>query len=359
MSEIPEIKSDLTADELAKLADKHLWDSDICKQIARHPNTSLETLKKLFIEYYQREVLSNPKINSLPNKDDILLELFYKTPDCFYDFGSYSFPSFYVEWAVNHPKTEVRKALASSHPFNLYILKKLAKDKDDEIRALIANNNYISDEIVNRLAEDKCLEVIKNLAQNPQTNHIVLWHLSNHSNKDVRVNAAKNRNIPLAIIEKLLQDRKDEVKVAIANNSKTPHFILESLLNNVQDIQSNERILAYIINNYNVTFTIKNRAYQIYKDNYAQFIESDILDFMVIKVRTDLEMKRLNWAKERGRNYLLKTYGKRSRLHLTDAEMIEFWQYLTSLPVTNNDNYIECMETELNDNIGSLEDIPF
>lgn len=55
------------------------------------------------------------------------------------------------------------------------------------------------------------------------------------------------------------------------------------------------------------------------------------LDFNEIRHKIDLEMKRLSWTKEQGRDYLLSTYGKRSRLHLTDEELLEFWHYLENL----------------------------
>ncbi|VEP15376.1 conserved hypothetical protein [Hyella patelloides LEGE 07179] len=56
------------------------------------------------------------------------------------------------------------------------------------------------------------------------------------------------------------------------------------------------------------------------------------LDFNEIRHKIDLEMKRLSWTKEQGRDYLLSTYGKRARLHLTDEELLEFWHYLENLP---------------------------
>jgi hypothetical protein len=56
------------------------------------------------------------------------------------------------------------------------------------------------------------------------------------------------------------------------------------------------------------------------------------LDFNEIRHKIDLEMKRLNWTKEEGRDFLVNTYGKRSRLHLTDEELLEFWHYLETLP---------------------------
>lgn len=55
-------------------------------------------------------------------------------------------------------------------------------------------------------------------------------------------------------------------------------------------------------------------------------------DFHDIKNRIDLEMKRLNWTKEQGRDYLLSTYGKRSRLHLTNEELLEFLGHIENLP---------------------------
>ncbi|VEP15723.1 Phage/plasmid primase, P4 family, C-terminal domain (fragment) [Hyella patelloides LEGE 07179] len=45
----------------------------------------------------------------------------------------------------------------------------------------------------------------------------------------------------------------------------------------------------------------------------------------------DHEMKRLGWSKEQGRQYLMERYNKKSRLHLTDEELLEFWDYLKNL----------------------------
>jgi hypothetical protein len=48
--------------------------------------------------------------------------------------------------------------------------------------------------------------------------------------------------------------------------------------------------------------------------------------------RTDIELKRLGWTQDQGRNYLLETYGKKSRHLLSDEELIEFCHYLESQP---------------------------
>lgn len=56
------------------------------------------------------------------------------------------------------------------------------------------------------------------------------------------------------------------------------------------------------------------------------------LEFSEIIVRSDVEMKRLGWTKVQGREYLIQTYGKRSRQVLSDEELLEFLYYLESLP---------------------------
>ncbi|MFM8297609.1 MAG: hypothetical protein ACKN9A_04085, partial [Microcystis aeruginosa] len=42
------------------------------------------------------------------------------------------------------------------------------------------------------------------------------------------------------------------------------------------------------------------------------------IDYSVLKTKIDVEMKRLAWTTEKGREYLISTYGKKSRLLLTN-----------------------------------------
>lgn len=60
--------------------------------------------------------------------------------------------------------------------------------------------------------------------------------------------------------------------------------------------------------------------------------DGQALDFSEIIARSDVEMKRLGWTKAQGRDYLVQTYGKRSRQVLSDAELLEFLYYLESQP---------------------------
>ena len=52
------------------------------------------------------------------------------------------------------------------------------------------------------------------------------------------------------------------------------------------------------------------------------------MDFNQVMAQIDVEMKRLKWTKEEGRDYLRSTYGKTSRIQLNDEEIIGFLGYL-------------------------------
>jgi hypothetical protein len=60
--------------------------------------------------------------------------------------------------------------------------------------------------------------------------------------------------------------------------------------------------------------------------------EIEAMDFNEIKQKTDIEIKRLSWTKDQGKEFLMSRYGKRSRLHLTDEQLLEFLRYLETLP---------------------------
>jgi hypothetical protein len=48
--------------------------------------------------------------------------------------------------------------------------------------------------------------------------------------------------------------------------------------------------------------------------------------------KIDVEMGRLNWTKPQGRDYLVRTFNKRSRQELTNDELLQFLGHLKSLP---------------------------
>ncbi|MBH8578039.1 hypothetical protein I8752_34870 [Nostocaceae cyanobacterium CENA369] len=56
------------------------------------------------------------------------------------------------------------------------------------------------------------------------------------------------------------------------------------------------------------------------------------IDFSQILAKTDAEMERLGLTTEWGRGYLIKAYGKRSRILITEEELLDFLKYLESQP---------------------------
>jgi len=56
------------------------------------------------------------------------------------------------------------------------------------------------------------------------------------------------------------------------------------------------------------------------------------VDLSDIIAQTDVELQRLGWDVNQGREFLEKTYGKRSRHDLTDEELLEFLLYLEAQP---------------------------
>ena len=58
------------------------------------------------------------------------------------------------------------------------------------------------------------------------------------------------------------------------------------------------------------------------------------VDLSDIIAQTDVELQRLGWSVNQGREFLEKTYGRRSRHDLSDEELLEFLLYLENLPTS-------------------------
>lgn len=56
------------------------------------------------------------------------------------------------------------------------------------------------------------------------------------------------------------------------------------------------------------------------------------MDLSEAMARTTVEIKRLRWTAEQGKDYLKRTYGKRGRSELNQEQLLDFLRYLESLP---------------------------
>ncbi|MBH8555403.1 hypothetical protein I8751_24275 [Nostocaceae cyanobacterium CENA357] len=69
-----------------------------------------------------------------------------------------------------------------------------------------------------------------------------------------------------------------------------------------------------------------NEHYNLNQDqNYLQIMPEKREGFIA---QTDTYLAQLNWTADQGREFLQQKYGKRSRLQLTDAEILDFIDYL-------------------------------
>ncbi|VEP11455.1 hypothetical protein H1P_1050006 [Hyella patelloides LEGE 07179] len=440
MEQLFSIKPDATAKDLEESIKSNANNIEVCKQVAKHPNTSPKTLKELF-GLVPVEVLNNPIIDLLILENpNFLTDLCKSCPDCFQDVP---LPLFFLEWAINHADSwllcsiaiatktpvsileklasyddrEVRYQVARNPNISENIIEKLAKDSDLDvlrgltenqktpshvlenlasnkhsyvrcfiarnpnisedvieklakdsdlevlrglaenqktphhvlenlafnkhsyIRSVVAINPNISEEMIEKLAKDREIKVLRGLAENQKTPHHILENLSQHQDNSIRQAVASNQNISLSIMKQFLRDKSNSVKAALARNKKMTFIFLNELAKNAINNQDTNEILPILLSirlNPNITLELEERLSQICIKTFQKLNSSQpfTLDFNEIREFTDLEMKRVSWTKEIGRNYLLKTYGKKSRLHLTDRELIEFCQHIINLPTS-------------------------
>ncbi|GAX39596.1 hypothetical protein NIES4075_05520 [Tolypothrix sp. NIES-4075] len=60
--------------------------------------------------------------------------------------------------------------------------------------------------------------------------------------------------------------------------------------------------------------------------------KSQPIDLSDVIAKTDVEIERLGWTKEQGKEHLKKTYGKLGRTLLTEEELLDFLRYLELQP---------------------------
>ncbi|AFY42296.1 hypothetical protein [Nostoc sp. PCC 7107] len=60
-----------------------------------------------------------------------------------------------------------------------------------------------------------------------------------------------------------------------------------------------------------------------------------------VLAKTDIELQRLGWTPEQGRDYLIKTYSKRGRTLLTESELLDFLRHLEAQPTPSEEFLIE------------------
>jgi hypothetical protein len=60
--------------------------------------------------------------------------------------------------------------------------------------------------------------------------------------------------------------------------------------------------------------------------------KSEPVNLSDVIAKTDVQIERLGWTPDQGKEYLIKTYGKRGRSLLSEEELLDFLRYLESQP---------------------------
>ncbi|MFM8298697.1 MAG: hypothetical protein ACKN9A_09935, partial [Microcystis aeruginosa] len=138
-------------------------------------------------------------------------------------------------------------------------------------------------------------------------------------------------------LPKPVASAKKSTKTAKVTETPRPEAKIEPELPQVKDIPLPEPeplLLEMEPDNYSLLSELPEEASSTEEEPPALepvVIIPEEIDYSVLKTKIDVEMKRLAWTTEKGREYLISTYGKKSRLLLTNEELLEFYNYLSSI----------------------------
>ena len=127
-------------------------------------------------------------------------------------------------------------------------------------------------------------------------------------NVEISRQLAKDETTASKILANLARSEDDLTRKYVASNPNTPTEVLLNIC---------FKFPKEVINNSVIPLLILENPYLLTCKTPVDFNEAKRL--------TGIEIKRLGWTTEQKREYLKKNYrGKRSRLHLTDEEILNF-----------------------------------
>ncbi len=215
------LRDDLSEEDLAKLAEKGTFEEK--RAVARHPNTSLQTLLLLSQDGFVEDVDQNPLLPlhiEVGSEDAvrILAQIADQTKraDRLTELASSIWDDVRSEVAVN-----------TSTPSD--VLELLAKDHNDSVRRCVAINDVTPSEVLVSLANDEDWYVRFCVSENVHTPPNILVILAKDSNISVRLGVSKNLHTPPDTLAMLAKDVEKYVRLGVAENVNTPPDALSHL----------------------------------------------------------------------------------------------------------------------------------
>ncbi|UUO14356.1 hypothetical protein [Dolichospermum heterosporum] len=242
------------------------------KQVARHPNASIEILQKLANDnelYVRSEILDNYQIpTEILDKlsDDIELSIRRKIAN------SAKTPTYLLDKLSmdKEPMIRIVVALNSNTPLN--VLERLSLDNEVKVRGSVARNINVSVNILEKLTDDDYVYVCRSVAENPNTPVKILKKLADNYDERILFSITKNPNTPAYILEFLAKPYYNSLLVNIASHVNTPISLLEKLvinLNNYKEDIQQDLLLAISSNTntplYLLEKIIENGSYSVVK----------------------------------------------------------------------------------------------
>jgi len=155
----------------------------------------------------------------------------------------------------------------------------------------------------------------------------------NESSSKKATNRTKNKHQPIYISEVDASELIAQINLEMERIGLSPQVEIEYLIQNY-DKQGKtlltEKELFNFLEYLQSQPTPNLHNITPFNNSIKQKCEPNNLNEIIAK--TDVEMERLDWTPQQGREYLIQTYNKRGRTLLTEEELLDFLQHLESIP---------------------------
>lgn len=163
--------------------------SEIRSCVAANPNTPIEVLWKLGVEFPQ-QLLENPVLSLLLlESPNLIEEIPQQTLRRLFELETV--PDYLCQQLLSHPDSILRRAIADSRDTSIKTLQHLARDSDRDIRLAVAKNPNNPVHLLEQWVQNSDFFVRPAVAENPNAPTHLLEGLARDSTQSIRKLAAQ------------------------------------------------------------------------------------------------------------------------------------------------------------------------
>jgi predicted P-loop ATPase len=153
-----------------------------------------------------------------------------------------------------------------------------------------------------------------------------------------RANKVKERILNCTTNNELNQLLFSRQGTEVELNWLVENYLTETEVFQLRQIQNSTQGNLFLNNESQAS--LNSQAYEVQAEqadkDHSESANVVVYEYQEIIAEIDSEMERLGWSIEQGQKYLSDRYNQKSRLHLSDEELIEFWIYLSEQRAENN-----------------------